>query len=105
MTTPSEADPRRTGRRAGTSTWVLVGVLLAVPIVCPLLVWVYARVDPELAGIPFFFWFQFAMIPVAALFTTLAYRVIVKVEGSPDEVAARAERTARWQDDRNGHER
>ena len=104
MTTPSEADPRRSRRRAGTSTWVLVGVLLAVPIVGPLLVWFYARVEPELAGIPFFFWFQFAMIPVAALFTTLAYRVIVKVEGDPDEVAARAERTARWKAEGKGEQ-
>ena len=102
MTTSSEPAPGRARRRAGTSTWVLVGVLLAVPIVCPLLVSVYARVEPELAGIPFFFWFQFAMIPFAALFTTLAYRVIVKVEGDPDEVAARAERTARWEAERNG---
>ena len=105
MTSQSEPEAQRRKRRAGTGTWVLLGVLLAVPIVGPLLVPVYARLDPDLGGVPFFFWFQFAMIPVAALFTTLAYRVIVKVEGSPDEVAARAERTARWKDNRNGDER
>jgi hypothetical protein len=91
--------PRR--RRVSTGTMVLVAVLLAVPTIGPLLVPVYARLEPELWGIPFFFWFQFAIIPVAALFTTLAYRVIVKVEGNPDEVAARAERTSRWNDERD----
>jgi len=105
VTSPSQPGARRRKRRAGTGTWGLIAVLLAVPIIGPLLVWAYARQDPELGGIPFFFWFQFAMIPVAALFTTLAYRVVVKVEGDPDEVAARAARTARWEADRDGDER
>ena len=96
---------RRRKPRAGAGTWALVALLLAVPIVGPLLVPVYAKDNPDLGGIPFFFWFQFAMIPVAALLTTMAYRVIVKVEGSPDEVAARAERTARWEADRDGDKR
>ena len=102
---PSQPGSRRRRRRGGTGTWLLVAVLLAVPIVGPLLVPVYARLDPDLGGIPFFFWFQFAMIPVAALFTTFAYRLVVKVEGHPDEVATRAERTARWEADRNGDQR
>ncbi len=92
--------PRK--RRASTGTLVLVAALLGVPTIGPLLVPLYARLEPELWGIPFFFWFQFAVIPVAALFTTLAYRVIVKVEGNPDEVAARAERTSRWNDQQDG---
>jgi len=93
---PSPA-PRR--RRVGAGTVALIAVLLGLPTVVPLLVPIYARMDPELWGVPFFFWFQFAVIPVAAVCTTLAYRAVVKVEGSPDEVAARAERTARWKDD------
>jgi len=63
-----------------------VGGLLAVPMVVPLLVPIYARETPELGGMPFFFWFQFALIPVAAIFTTLAFRVVVSVEGSPGEI-------------------
>ena len=100
----SSPDPAagRRKRRASTGTVVLVAALLAVPTIGPLLVPVYARLEPELWGIPFFFWFQFAVIPVAALCTTLAYRVIVKVEGDPDEVAARAARTSRWNDERDG---
>jgi len=89
---PSPTDPRSNEgrnhrrRRASTATWVLVGGLLAVPMVVPLLVPIYARETPELGGMPFFFWFQFALIPVAAIFTTLAFRVVVSGEGSPGEI-------------------
>ena len=99
--TPEQSAGRRR-RGPSTGTVVLVAALLAVPTIVPLLVPIYARLEPELWGIPFFFWFQFALIPVAATFTTLAYRVIVKVEGNPDEVAAKAERTSRWNDERDG---
>ncbi len=33
----------------------------------------YNRVDPKLFGIPFFYWFQFIWIIVAALVTGIAY--------------------------------
>lgn len=102
MSSPSDAAPPQRRRRLSTGTLLLVALLLGIPIVVPLLVPLYARLDPALWGIPFFFWFQFAVIPVAAVCTTLAYRVVVRVEGSPDEVAARAERTSRWNDERNG---
>jgi len=102
VSSPSDAAPPQRRRRLPTGALILVALLLGLPIVVPLLVPLYARLDPELWGIPFFFWFQFAVIPVAALCTTLAYRVVVRVEGSPDEVAARAERTSRWNDERNG---
>jgi hypothetical protein len=45
---------------------VVVGVALWVPL--------YNRVEPRLAGIPFFYWFQFAWIAVSAACTALAYR-------------------------------
>ncbi len=44
-------------------------VALAVPL--------YNRVEPRLAGIPFFYWFQFLWIIVAAILTALAYRARV----------------------------
>ena len=40
----------------------------------PLLVGIYARNDPKLWGFPFFYWFQFLLIPVAAALTTVAYQ-------------------------------
>lgn len=85
----SSTKPRRRGSPA---LWTTVAVLLAVPIVLPLAVPLYARETPELGGIPFFFWFQFALIPVAAICTTLAYRAVVSVEGDPDEVQSATHR-------------
>jgi len=55
--------------------WTLVIVLLTPAVVLPLLVGVYDRTDPELWGFPFYYWFQFALIPVAAILTTVAYRL------------------------------
>jgi uncharacterized membrane protein len=55
--------------------WTLICVLLAPAAVLPLLVGIYDRNDPELWGFPFYYWFQFALIPLAAVLTTIAYRL------------------------------
>jgi hypothetical protein len=52
------------------------GVLLAVAIVVPLLVGIYDREDPTLFGFPFFYWFQFLLIPVTSAATYLAFRLV-----------------------------
>lgn len=61
-------------------TKVLLAALLAVPVVLGLAVPLYARETPALVGIPFFFWFQFALIPVAAVMTGTAFLVTSKHE-------------------------
>lgn len=50
-------------------------LLLLVP--CLLALWVplYNSVEPALFGIPFFFWFQLALIPVSALMIVAADRM------------------------------
>ncbi|MGH8460417.1 MAG: DUF3311 domain-containing protein [Stenotrophobium sp.] len=57
--------------QGGRAFWLLL--LLAVAAVS---LWVplYNRDQPRLAGIPFFYWFQFAWIVFSALCTALAYR-------------------------------
>ena len=55
------------------STWIMVGLLLAVGIVAPLLVWVYDSETPALGGFPFFYWFQFLLIPVVSALTFVAF--------------------------------
>ena len=55
--------------------WILVYVLLAPAVVVPLLVPLYDKTDPTLFGFPFFYWFQFALIPVVSLFTYIAFRI------------------------------
>jgi cell wall-associated NlpC family hydrolase len=53
----------------------LAGALLMVPIVA--LMWVpsYAKIDPELFGFPFFFWYQFLWVFLCSALTYTAYRL------------------------------
>jgi ABC-type transport system involved in cytochrome c biogenesis permease component len=67
-------------RQAPTGVWVAVGVLLLIPIVLPLLVGTYAKETPKLAGVPFYFWWQFALIIVSAVCTVIAFVVVMRVE-------------------------
>ncbi|MGH8461371.1 MAG: DUF3311 domain-containing protein [Stenotrophobium sp.] len=51
--------------------WLLLLLgIVAVSLWVPL----YNRVEPRLAGIPFFYWFQFVWIVVSGACTALAYR-------------------------------
>jgi hypothetical protein len=74
----SEQDPR-VGQRTGLM--VLAGVLLAVPLVALLWVGSYDRVEPRLAGFPFFFWYQFAWVFITSVLTYSAYRLIRAARG------------------------
>jgi Na+/melibiose symporter-like transporter len=47
--------------------------LLALPLIGLLYPPVYARRDPQLAGIPFFYAYQFAWVVVAVLLTLVVY--------------------------------
>ena len=71
----------RAARSGPPTVWIVVGVLLAVPIVVPLLVPIYAKDSPELGGFPFYYWFQFAMIPAASIITYAAYWLSVRDAG------------------------
>jgi uncharacterized membrane protein len=72
---PTES-PTRTWRVQGDSSttrsrlWYL---LLAVSFVALLWVPFYARGEPELFGVPFFYWYQFAWVPNTAVLTWLVY--------------------------------
>ena len=69
--TPTERPPH--GRATGA--WVVVAVLLGIGIVVPLLVPLYDSETPTLWGFPFYYWFQFALIPVVSILTYLAFRI------------------------------
>ena len=49
-------------------------VALFIPFFVAIWVPLYNRIEPSLFGIPFFYWFQFVWIVVAAAVTALAYR-------------------------------
>src|SRR4051812_25489091 len=70
---------------SSSARWTIVMVLLVPAVVLPLLVGVYARTDPELWGFPFYYWFQFLLIPVAAALTTTAYWLTKGDERPADE--------------------
>ncbi|AXT85720.1 hypothetical protein C6I20_11325 [Aeromicrobium sp. A1-2] len=61
----------------GRGPLVLAGVLLAIAIVVPLLVWTYAKTEPTLWGIPFFFWYQFVLVLASVVLTSIAYRLVI----------------------------
>ena len=53
--------------------WTLIVVILLPAVVLPLWVPLYDKTDPTLFGFSFFFWFQFALILLSAVLTSLAY--------------------------------
>jgi hypothetical protein len=70
-----------TSDKPGSRTTGLVlspwNLLLLVPFII-LLTPLYNRASPELFGMPFFYWFQFAVIPVGVLCTITVYRMTRK---------------------------
>lgn len=65
----------KTKGRGGRAFWLLL--LLAV-VTVSLWVPLYNRDQPRLAGIPFFYWFQFVWIIFSAICTALTYRADVR---------------------------
>ncbi|GAB3568161.1 DUF3311 domain-containing protein [Spelaeicoccus albus] len=71
----SDAPTRGPARPA---PYITAGVLIAVAIVMPLCVPIYARMDPTLGGIPFFYWYQMLWVIGDAILVTIAYFVVKK---------------------------
>ena len=65
---PDTAASGQTSRDRTPVNWLLLVPLLLV-------IWppLYNRVEPTLFGIPFFYWFQLAVIPVGVTCTVLVY--------------------------------
>jgi hypothetical protein len=60
-------------RRPPSRWWYALLVLPFAGLLYPPL---YARESPELFGFPFFYWYQFAWVPAAALLTWIVYRAV-----------------------------
>jgi Protein of unknown function (DUF3311) len=58
-----------------------VAWLLLVPVVLVLWPPLYNRVSPTLFGIPFFYWYQLAVIPIGVICTTVVYRATTRRGG------------------------
>ena len=48
-------------------------LLLLIPFVATLWVPFYAAAEPAIAGIPFFYWYQFLWVPISAIITAVVY--------------------------------
>ena len=70
---PPQRPARRVRRRDDDRR--AVHWLLIIPIGMPLLVPLYNRIDPKIAGIPFFYWYQMATALVAIVVMTFLYQV------------------------------
>ena len=55
-------------------------LLLLLPFFALLSVPFYNRAEPEFLGFPFFYWFQFAWVPLTSLITYLVYRRDKEIE-------------------------
>jgi hypothetical protein len=62
----------RDGERRGSRWWLL---LLLIPWIGLLYPPFYARLQPELWGIPFFIWYQFLWVFITVAITAVVYRM------------------------------
>jgi uncharacterized membrane protein len=63
--------PTRGPARPGP--YIVVAALLVLGIVLPLVVPIYARDEPRLIGLPFFYWYQMLCVVVCAVLTAVVY--------------------------------
>ncbi|MFI0775052.1 DUF3311 domain-containing protein [Streptomyces sp. NPDC021212] len=59
-----------------TPSRVVAALCLIAPFVAMLWVGSYAKTEPTLIGIPFFYWYQMLWVPISAALTTLAYILV-----------------------------
>jgi membrane protein implicated in regulation of membrane protease activity len=53
----------------------VIPVLLWLPVLAAIAVPLYARENPRLAGVPFFYWYQFACLLLTAVVLAVALRL------------------------------
>lgn len=59
-----------------TPARVVAALCLIAPFVGVLWVGSYAKVEPTLIGIPFFYWYQMLWVPISAALTSVAYLLV-----------------------------
>ncbi|MFT4508822.1 DUF3311 domain-containing protein [Caballeronia sp. 15711] len=62
---------RRPSIRQASNWWY---ALLAIPCIAMLWVPFFNRMEPAINGIPFFYWYQFSWVPIAALLTLVVHK-------------------------------
>jgi hypothetical protein len=74
MSTP-EIPTRGPARRG---PYVISGILIVIAIALPLIVPIYARAEPALFGMPFFYWYQMLWVLIDAVLLWICYVIITK---------------------------
>jgi hypothetical protein len=72
----NQVEKGRGERRAGSKALVVAAGFLAIPVVALLWVDSYAKMEPRLAGFPFFIWYQFLWVFLCAICTWAAYSIV-----------------------------
>ncbi|MEU0286757.1 DUF3311 domain-containing protein [Streptomyces sp. NPDC052492] len=67
--------PETTREPVVTPVRVVIGLCLVAPFVAMLWVGSYAKTDPVLIGIPFFYWYQMAWVLISTALTMIAYKL------------------------------
>lgn len=72
----SEPPGTQPTRAIVTPSRIVVAVCLIAPFVALLWVSSYAKAAPDFIGIPFFYWYQMAWVPISAALTSIAYLLV-----------------------------
>ncbi|SBT91530.1 Protein of unknown function [Streptomyces sp. DI166] len=67
--------PKADRRPVVTPVRVLIALCLTAPFVAMLWVGSYARAEPAVAGVPFFYWYQLAWVVLSTALTLAAYKL------------------------------
>ncbi|AIA05841.1 MULTISPECIES: DUF3311 domain-containing protein [Streptomyces] len=71
-----------------TPTRVVAGLCLIAPFIAMLWVSSYARIEPTLIGIPFFYWYQMAWVLISTVLTSVAYKLVQREQRARKDGAA-----------------
>jgi hypothetical protein len=68
-------DKRDSGQPDQSLGGTMKYILLLVPCVLAVLTPLYNSIDPVLFGLPFFYWYLLALVPISSIFIYLAWKV------------------------------
>lgn len=86
MSSSSAPRPERRRARLRLSAWNL---LLLVPMLMLITPW-FNRDQPRLIGLPFFYWYQFAFVPIGVACVAIVYVMTRKASGRGDSARRRS---------------
>ncbi|MCX7521432.1 DUF3311 domain-containing protein [Microbacterium sp. STN6] len=94
MSTPANpapaADARPTRGPARPAPYVISAILILIAIALPLIPPIYARAEPALFGIPFFYWYQMLWVLIDAGLLWICYALMTREDRRRREVVRRA---------------